>query len=678
MNLQNRFRLAVQVLRGKTNPVIAGSVGYGDISRGLLHTGNYEEMAKNYRSWVYACANVIGRNVARVPLRLYVKRKVSGKTKISDSIMEKAMTGGNDRFNLIKHYIKSGYEVSEIEDHPFLDLLKSVNPMENSFELWEKTSIFLDTMGNCYWYFVKNQAGLPGQIWILMAQFTKVVPDGDTESYIYQPKQKVIKLSSDEVVHYKYPSLTSLYYGYSPMQAGAYSVDSDRYQKEFEVNLFKHGALPGVVLETERTLGDEAYDRLDNRWNDVYAGVKRAGKTAILEEGLKAKKLGLDPQELSFMEGRKLTREEILCIYGVPLTMLGFGELTNRSTAESLEYAFMKGTILPKLTRIQEKINEQVMPVYDEKIFAQFDNPIPRDIETERKERETNLKWGVTTINEERKSLGLAETDWGKRPYMPLNLMPVGAGEAVLDEEGKGQKVNRDKVYFDMWMDKESKREREFQKGLRTFFRKQGEEIKRNLEDVLGKKDIEEYILFDMDKANIELTRVSRGQMTEALKDGVVLAVEEAGLTISVDVVVEQNQEWINNRLETFVQGVNGESAKKMAEQLRLGLNAGENIKELSKRVDKYYDYNEKYRSMRIARTESAEAMGEGIMQGYREGGITYKRWLTQSGCCELCDEMDGKIVEIESSFGEDAFGGEAIHPPIHPNCRCTIVSEIT
>jgi len=78
-----------------------------------------------------------------------------------------------------------------------------------------------------------------------------------------------------------------------PFQAGAYSVDSDKYQKEFEINLFKNGAMPGTVLETDKKLGDDAYKRLMSFWKKFKKG--GAGNTAVLDSGLKDKQDWIKP-----------------------------------------------------------------------------------------------------------------------------------------------------------------------------------------------------------------------------------------------------------------------------------------------------------------------------------------------------------------------------------------------
>jgi len=148
-------------------------------------------------------------------------------------------------------------------------------------------------------------------------------------------------------------------------------------------------------------------------------------------------------------------------------------------------------------------------------------------------------------------------------------------------------------------------------------------------------------------------------------------------LTVSPDLIVTQNSKWIEHRLNIYVNGVNEETAKKLAKTLKEGIDAGESITKLSDRVNEYYDSNEKYRSLRIARTETAESMEEGIMKAYKEGGITKVRWLVEPGACNDCAALDGEIVGIGDSFGDNAFNNVTQHPPLHPNCVCSIIAEM-
>ena len=85
-------------------------------------------------------------------------------------------------------------------------------------------------------------------------------------------------------------------------------------------------------------------------------------------------------------------------------------------------------------------------------------------------------------------------------------------------------------------------------------------------------------------------------------------------------------------------------------------------------------------RALMIARTETLAAQNAGRLNSWMElaraglvGELMGKQWsAAPEGPCEVCDELDGTIIPLDTVF---VFGGEMVeHPPIHPHCRCTLL----
>ena len=80
-------------------------------------------------------------------------------------------------------------------------------------------------------------------------------------------------------------------------------------------------------------------------------------------------------------------------------------------------------------------------------------------------------------------------------------------------------------------------------------------------------------------------------------------------------------------------------------------------------------------RAEAIARTETAYADVEGNLEAYRQSGVVQrKEWITGDGCCDLCDELDGVVVDLDDEFPNEGGSG----PPLHPNCRCDVLPVLT
>jgi hypothetical protein len=89
-----------------------------------------------------------------------------------------------------------------------------------------------------------------------------------------------------------------------------------------------------------------------------------------------------------------------------------------------------------------------------------------------------------------------------------------------------------------------------------------------------------------------------------------------------------------------------------------------------------------------LAHTGAIWSYNEGAVQRYQADGIAVVEWLTSEDDlrCEACAEMNGKRIETGDAFvaSGDSFAGIKIptgtrgfdvrHPPLHPNCRCTLI----
>jgi len=349
---------------------------------------------KAYTGWIYVCANKNSTTVAQQTLRLYATRRTSQPkfivpTKDVPAERMKYLQG----HAALQHYLAKADDVKEVLEHPFLDLMKKVNPFIGQFTLFEQTELFLELTGNAYWYIVKNGLGVPQEIWILPSPNMRVVADPQEfiRGYIYLIGMDKEPYEPGEIVHFKFPSPVNAFYGMSPLMAVANAYNINENMNKFENALFTNmGRLDGV-LETENDVDDAEFERINKEWQTKFGGVKKAGQTVLLDKGIHYKPLNLAPRELSFLQGRKVTREEIAGAYGVPLSKLTTEDV-NRSNAESGDYQYRADTIAPRCRRIDSTLNDFLMPMYADNLFCAFDNPVPDDKEFRLKEREINLR----------------------------------------------------------------------------------------------------------------------------------------------------------------------------------------------------------------------------------------------------------------------------------------------
>ena len=363
------------------------------------------EQVRHYKHWVYAAVQAIAFQVAGTRLALYARTRNG---------------------------------VEELTEHPFLDLMDHVNPFHTRFWLWAETMTFLELTGNAYWYVPGNRLGAPAEAWVVHSQYMRVVPDRRDfiRGYVYRRSGEELTFKRGEIVHLKYPNPQSSYYGRGPLQAAADAVDAYEFMKRAEWNGFRNGIFPSLALESDQELSEETIERLRTLFERKYASPERAGRPLILERGLRAKPISLSPREMDFLRSERMTRDEILGIFRVPAAVVGLSEDVNRSVAEAMDVIFAKYCIAPKLRLIEDQLNQDLLPRFDARLFCRFEGVIPEDREQRRADMETHLRYGVTTVNEERHRLGREPVAWGDKPFRPVTPKPAA-------ETDKSEKENK-------------------------------------------------------------------------------------------------------------------------------------------------------------------------------------------------------------------------------------------
>lgn len=88
-----------------------------------------------------------------------------------------------------------------------------------------------------------------------------------------------------------------------------------------------------------------------------------------------------------------------------------------------------------------------------------------------------------------------------------------------------------------------------------------------------------------------------------------------------------------------------------------------------------------KDRALKIADTETEYAKNGGGQLVYKESEAKGKTWVCDANPCKHCAALNGKTVPLNQPFWVNPAGGPyaiVLHPPRHPNCRCSQVASFT
>ena len=367
-------------------------------------------------SWVYTCCTINGNNVASQNLRLYATTSEGQDTKFLHK--NRPITKEFDNYIRNDSSVKSlarirkAENIVEIIDHPALDLLEQVNPNSNNFESFELTSIYLDMIGDSYWYIPTDKFGVPLSIDVLQSQHMKIVP-GKTSAnkikgYLYGKGRDLIKFNNKEIIHFKTPNPLDIYYGRGAAQSVITSINRLNSMDVSEQARLDNMGRPDFVVNYKGKIDSQEINKLEKMWNSTFGGTGKAGKIKVMDEDYNLQTLGFAPKDMEYLSGRVWSLKDIAAAFGIPYSILDTSD-TKKATSELANYWYSKNAILPRITRLAEKLTEKLLPMYDDsrRMFFMYDSPIPEDRKSLMEENTRYVQTGIITVNEARLRMGL-------------------------------------------------------------------------------------------------------------------------------------------------------------------------------------------------------------------------------------------------------------------------------
>ena len=141
------------------------------------------------------------------------------------------------------------------------------------------------------------------------------------------------------------------------MQNAQLSYNLDRFVSMF----FEGGAQPVTVMNLPDSMDDAEFRRMGTEINQRGSGVLNAFKWIFVRaQELKVQKITPDINTLMMPELADRTLKQIAMTMGVPLTMLE-ASAANYATADSDRQSFWRETVIPRLPKLADVMNEQLL-----------------------------------------------------------------------------------------------------------------------------------------------------------------------------------------------------------------------------------------------------------------------------------------------------------------------------
>lgn len=310
-------------------------------------------------------------------------------------------------------------------ENPVYGLIhRKPNPFQTACDYWKSVSAHIDNHGNAFSLITYSGRFQPVRIDLIAEPDTVQVLKTESNQLYYRYKGRDYQWY--EILHFKHLSLDG-YMGVSPVQYNAQTVGYARKLKDYGSNAI--GVKPPGYFNTEASFDvvSKQEKNLSNTWKERIA----AGDTPVLPFGLKYNSLMITPGDAQYLEAIGATKEDICAIMRVPPTLVQNYERATFANAEQQDLVFVKYTMLPLITNIEQECNAKLFSESNATsatpYYVKFNvNAFMRgDFKTRTEGYRTLFQSGMITGNQVADFEDWNHYEGGERRLVPMNMIPL-------------------------------------------------------------------------------------------------------------------------------------------------------------------------------------------------------------------------------------------------------------
>jgi HK97 family phage portal protein len=292
-------------------------------------------------STVWACVRLISETVSTLPFMLYARTP--------------------QRTLALKHPL-------------FFLLHDSPNADMTAVSFWEVIVAAMLLWGNAYALIMRAGGNIVALEFIMPERMAvRRLPDGSLE-YSWYDSLGHRQVSGDaDILHIPAFSVDGVM-GLSPVGYASSILGSAIAADRASGTFFQHAMMASGVFTTESLVKEGQREEFKRRLLE-YQGAMNAGKSPLLEGGIKYEALSINPTDAQLLETRAFSIEEICRWYRVPPYMVGHSEKSTSwgTGLEQQNLGFLQYTLRPWLKRIEQAVNKKLLgPTERREYYSEF------------------------------------------------------------------------------------------------------------------------------------------------------------------------------------------------------------------------------------------------------------------------------------------------------------------
>lgn len=360
-------------------------------------------------STVFACVNLIARQMATTPLHVY-EMTDAGRVKAKEHPLYSIL---HDSWN---------EDLTSAE--AILAMVGNFILRNNAFALIRKGGV--------------NRFGSGRRVVALDPLDPIDVRVVDDVAYPFEVRVNGVwtKRERSEVLHWRGLSLSGLV-GLDTVSLARDSIGLAIALQDEVAKFFANGAKVGAILSTDKSMTAEQAEELRKRFDERHKGVGKAGRTAILSNGLSLATERFSMTDSQSKEQRDFQNRVIAQFYNVPLHKLQINDAVPRANFEEQGRQFITDCLRPNAVLFEQSMMKWLLSAEERRRFSigfNLEGMLRGNTKDRYEAYQIARLNGWLSVNEIRafehmNSIGPA----GDTYLEPMNHQPVGTGSDNLD-----------------------------------------------------------------------------------------------------------------------------------------------------------------------------------------------------------------------------------------------------
>lgn len=343
----------------------------------------------------------------------------------------------DDIAKLPKHVYKRQGDKRNKSDHPVQHLIATrPHPKMNAFTFWKTIETLRFLRGNAYAEIVRNPS-TGAILYLAIRENEKIEVYETADKLYYKYKERII--AQDDMLHFLGFTLDGKQ-GVGVITYAAAQLGVSLSNQKYGESIYKDRGLSYGVIESDNEVAEPNKELIAQGFS-AKLSTQDPHKVAVLDEGMKYKRIAITPAEAQFLETNKNGVKEVCRWLNIAPHLLKDLESANYSNIYQQSIEHVQLSVLPRVISKEQELDYKLFSEKEQNsYYIKFNiNALLRgDLQSKAQYYTAMVYAGIYTRNEIRELEDINPIKGLEEPLQPVNMQALSIAMELSKQQNNG------------------------------------------------------------------------------------------------------------------------------------------------------------------------------------------------------------------------------------------------